>query len=69
MAKKIITRWLNENGDLYRVGRHGARYFIETITPAWEPHAGEVSRQYVSKDEADAFDPDPLGELCLIHTP
>ena len=69
MAEKIITRWQDENGDLYRTGRSGAKYFIETITPAWEPRAGKVSRRYVSKAEANDFDPDPLGELELIHRP
>jgi len=64
MSKDIILRaWYDENGDLYRVGRRGSRYFVESVAPAFEPHAGEVTRKYVTKAEAEAFDPDPTGEL------
>lgn len=61
---KITQVWSDENGDLFRTGisRNG-RAFIESITPAWEPGAGSVNREYVSQSEVDDFDPDPLGEL------
>ena len=63
MGDKILYRWYDKNGDLFRVGRGGSHYFIERIEPAFTPRAGEVSRQYVSKAEALAFDPDPMDEL------
>jgi len=64
MRKGYIEVWSDENGDLFRVGQEeGGRYFIEIIAPAFSPRAGEVSRRYVSKTEAEEFDPDPLGEL------
>lgn len=59
----ILEKWSDDNGDLFRIGKAGSRYFIETITPAFRPHAGEVSRYYVTEAEADEFDPDPLREL------
>jgi hypothetical protein len=65
--EKILIRWQDENGDLYRVGRSGSHYFIEIIEPAWEPSAGEVSRVYVSKEEADRFNPDPYEELEMLY--
>lgn len=59
MSKETILRaWSDEHGDVYRVGRKGAHYFIEDIAPAFTPHAGEVTRQYVSKAEAEEFDPE-----------
>ena len=59
----ILHAWYDDHGDLYRVGRRGSRYFVESVVPAFEPRAGEVARKYVTKAEAEAFDPDPTGEL------
>jgi hypothetical protein len=59
----LLRAWADSNGDLFRVERQGSRYFIESITPALEPRAGKVSRRYVTKSEANEFDPDPVGEL------
>lgn len=59
----LLRSWADSNGDLFRVERIGNRYFIESITPALEPQAGRVLRKYVSKREANEFDPDPTGQL------
>lgn len=59
----LLRAWSDNNGDLFRVKRQGSRYFVESITPAFEPGSGEVSRKYVSKNEANDFDPDPAGQL------
>jgi hypothetical protein len=69
MENTIITqRWSDENGDLFRTGRKGSRYFTEKIVPAWEPSAGKVLRHYVPKSEAEQFDPDPAGELTYAKS-
>jgi len=60
--EKILSRWGDEQGDLFRVGRRGSHYFIEQVAPAFSPNPGAVTREYVTKREADAFDPDPLGQ-------
>lgn len=60
---KKLRKWEDENGELFSVGRKGSRYYIQSITPAWEPGAGDIHRTFVSKDAARNFDPDPLGEL------
>jgi len=60
---KITRRWSDENGDLFRTGRNGSHFFTEEIEAAFTPRAGFVTRTYVSKAEAENFDPDPYGEL------
>lgn len=50
----IIDRCGDDDGDLLRLGRVGSKYFIERITPAFEPDAGRVTRTFQkTKREAE----------------
>jgi len=68
MAKDVyLTEWSDENGRTHAIGRRGSRYFIEHVALAYTPRAGEVRREYVSKEKAENFDPDPTGEVLTYH--
>jgi len=69
MAKKdiYIAEWYDGNGKVYATGRRSNRYFIERVALAYTPRAGEVTREYVSKQEAENFDPDPSGEVLTYR--
>ena len=68
MAKNIyIAEWFDKNGRVHAIGRRGGRYFVEHTALAFTPRAGEVTREHVSKQEAETFDPDPSGEVLTYR--
>ena len=54
----ILDTCGDENGDLFRLGRRGSRYFFERIIPAFEPGAGTTKRFYqkTRKEAEDIFE-------------
>lgn len=63
MKEKITQTWSDENGILHRTGKKGKKFFIDSISPAFEPDAGKIFRTWVTEKEYQNYDPDPIGEL------